>query len=657
MVDLVQKEMTLVWAETGDIIKPDDTKISDGWDVELVPRQWWNWMQNRVDHNIAYLLQKGFPEWSATVEYVINKSYVQYLNVVYKCIQTHTNQAPAVGPYWVKAFAESSASLEALNPLTIAADNLPYFTGPTSAATTTITAFARSILDDADAVAVRTTIGAQAADATLQTLAGLTTGVNKLPYFSGVDTAAVTDLTAFGRSLLDDADATAARATLVLNNVDNTSDANKPVSTAQQAALDLKASLTALDLKAPLASPALTGVPTAPTAAAGTSSTQLATTAFVNAEIANDAPTKTGEGASGSWGISITGSAASCTGNAASATTAGACSGNAATATKLATARTINGVPFDGTANITLAAGETGRLPLTGGTLTGRFAISYEAPAAPAYNTTHMEIASGGTNPPSISLHRAGYTATVITHTGDGINVFSSDGTTKAPVSASAFNGATLGLSGRATIGDALSSGWYRSTGAVGWYNETFGGGIYMTDSSYVRTYAGKGFICANDIVIEGASPTLRLYDTDNAINRYVHANSGTVGFLKSDGNWGLCNDNSGNTYSAGSITSGGAVNATNLFGQGQSWQLVSRAAGVTYTNDTGRPLAISIYGPQFSNNWSVFNLYISGQRVACQRHHTNYTARNWISGIVPIGATYQLNVEQTGIESWFEYR
>ena len=37
----------------------------------------------------------------------------------------------------------------------------------------------------------------------------------------------------------------------------------------------------ALDAKAPLASPALTGIPTAPTAAGGTSSTQIATTAFV----------------------------------------------------------------------------------------------------------------------------------------------------------------------------------------------------------------------------------------------------------------------------------------------------------------------------------------------------------------------------------------
>ena len=39
---------------------------------------------------------------------------------------------------------------------------------------------------------------------------------------------------------------------------------------------------SALSLKAPLASPALTGVPVAPTAAAGTDTTQLATTAFVS---------------------------------------------------------------------------------------------------------------------------------------------------------------------------------------------------------------------------------------------------------------------------------------------------------------------------------------------------------------------------------------
>ncbi len=43
-----------------------------------------------------------------------------------------------------------------------------------------------------------------------------------------------------------------------------------------------------IDIKAPLASPSLTGTPVAPTAAVDTDTTQLATTAFVNAQIASD---------------------------------------------------------------------------------------------------------------------------------------------------------------------------------------------------------------------------------------------------------------------------------------------------------------------------------------------------------------------------------
>jgi hypothetical protein len=88
---------------------------------------------------------------------------------------------------------------------------------------------------------------------------------------------------------------TLAKADVGLGDADNTSDAAKPVSTATQAALNGKANSshghavadvaslqTTLDGKAPLASPALTGTPTAPSAAAYADSTQIATTAQVH---------------------------------------------------------------------------------------------------------------------------------------------------------------------------------------------------------------------------------------------------------------------------------------------------------------------------------------------------------------------------------------
>jgi hypothetical protein len=112
------------------------------------------------------------------------------------------------------------AELSALATLTSAPDALPYFSGVGAAAVTTLSAFGRSLIDDADAATARGTLGAQPLDAELTALAGLTSAANALPYFTGSGTAAVTTLSAFGRSLIDDADAATARGTLGAQGVD-----------------------------------------------------------------------------------------------------------------------------------------------------------------------------------------------------------------------------------------------------------------------------------------------------------------------------------------------------------------------------------------------------------------------------------------------------
>ena len=114
------------------------------------------------------------------------------------------------------------AVLDDLSGLTQASNKGIFFDTANSAATFDLTAAGRALLDDADASAQRTTLGlaigtnVQAFDAELAAIAGLTSAANKLPYFTGSGTADLADLTAFARTLLDDANASTARTTLGL---------------------------------------------------------------------------------------------------------------------------------------------------------------------------------------------------------------------------------------------------------------------------------------------------------------------------------------------------------------------------------------------------------------------------------------------------------
>ena len=125
-----------------------------------------------------------------------------------------------------------------------------------------------------------------ASAAELNTLDGITATTAELNLLDGV-TATTAEL-----NILDGVTATAEE----LNILDGAT-----VSTAELNLLDGVTATTAelnyvdgvtsgiqgqLDDKAPLASPGLTGVPTAPTAAAGTNSTQIATTAYADAAVA-----------------------------------------------------------------------------------------------------------------------------------------------------------------------------------------------------------------------------------------------------------------------------------------------------------------------------------------------------------------------------------
>ena len=133
-----------------------------------------------------------------------------------------------------------------------------------------VSAFGLTLVDDADAAAARSTLGlgsaAVAATGDFATAAQGTTADNAL---------AASAVSTFGGTLIDDADAATARTTLGLGTAAVA--ATGDFATAAQG--------TKADDAAPLASPTLTGTPAAPTAAQATNTTQIATTAFVQSNL------------------------------------------------------------------------------------------------------------------------------------------------------------------------------------------------------------------------------------------------------------------------------------------------------------------------------------------------------------------------------------
>jgi len=128
--------------------------------------------------------------------------------------------------------------------------------------------------------AAMTALGGQTQSDILDDLAGLTQAADKLPYFDSATTAATTPLTAFARTVLDDADASAVRTTLGLGTIatKNTITSSEITDGTIAAADIANDAITGTQLADDIA---LGGNPTTTTQASSDNSTRIATTAFV----------------------------------------------------------------------------------------------------------------------------------------------------------------------------------------------------------------------------------------------------------------------------------------------------------------------------------------------------------------------------------------
>lgn len=105
-------------------------------------------------------------------------------------------------------------------------------------------------------------------------------------------------------------------------------------------------------------------------------------------------------------------------------------------------------------------------------------------------------------------------------------------------------------------------------------------------------------------------------------------------------------------------ISASPVVTESKVIGVEQTWQDVtaSRAAGITYTNTTGKPIIASVYFSISAANQTSY-AYVDSIMVCGYAGNGTYSWRSTFSLIIPNGSTYRLTISSGSIVKWSELR
>lgn len=128
MAEITRPNFDQLWANGGAMLAPSASKIELGWTVEIPPHQYENFVQHRQDQALAYLMQRGIPEWDSSTEYFTAKSVVLFGGKLWIALANSQNQTPAVGStYWAEMIPTDTAKKMRVKrvtaPYTLTADD------------------------------------------------------------------------------------------------------------------------------------------------------------------------------------------------------------------------------------------------------------------------------------------------------------------------------------------------------------------------------------------------------------------------------------------------------------------------------------------------------------------------------------------------------
>lgn len=134
------------------------------------------------------------------------------------------------------------------------------------------------------------------------------------------------------------------------------------------------------------------------------------------------------------------------------------------------------------------------------GSTEARFHNAYfRIPSGNDYSQLGIMVNGNGTAntiKPGIGFHQPGvFAGSIRMNDGSTFGIYAQGGSGLANLS---LNGWYTNFGYINGDGIHLTAGWLRTVGATGWYNETYAGGMYMADGTWIRTYNGRKFYVDN---------------------------------------------------------------------------------------------------------------------------------------------------------------
>jgi len=106
MATVNRPDYTVKWAESGNKLQPTSEKVELGHVVEKPPYELVNWIENKQDSAITYLMQEGISDWSLDQDYSAT-SYVKYDGVIYRAKVASIGKQPDIETaVWEIAFVD-----------------------------------------------------------------------------------------------------------------------------------------------------------------------------------------------------------------------------------------------------------------------------------------------------------------------------------------------------------------------------------------------------------------------------------------------------------------------------------------------------------------------------------------------------------------------